>query len=640
MYMVQLLFNIGLLLVVHGFECDEHAKICETSLDVHLRLPMMATQGPVYPHNGKLYMYNVTKPSNAMPINKDEIITADGKEDSSRMVVTANGTLPGPSIIVYEGQTVVVHVKNNLQSQATTIHWHGLDMKDNPWMDGAPYITQCPIAPGQKFTYKFTAKPVGTFWYHSHMGHQRLNGLFGAFIVRQKSARNVPRMTEHILQVFEWNHDHGSDADEAYESMEGVFINRRKLSKSVQLDHIHYTTYYTHAGLFNGRGRFWNTSTTHNGAPLETFNVEASEKYLFRVICTGALYPWRISVDNHNITLVASDAFELEPEVVESFVISPGERYSFTLETNQPVGNYWIRGETLERTRTRKAEAILRYKGASETDPTTSKSVCTSEDKCTIVNCPFPFYPENENVNCIRMTSLRTKLNVPTPHAVPGKFQEYFLNFAFPSDDPMVDEGPAAINGRAFTLPPVSALTQAQEITNQCSDQDCGEGKLCQCFNSLTINKDDLIQMTFLNTGNFRQDDHPVHMHGHAFMVIKVGYGEYNMTTGAFIRDNQDIDCRGNMCNDATWRNSSWLNGNVPDITGRGAVIKDTVYVPSGGYVTVRFPATMPGIWFLHCHIDLHANDGMAMVLNESFAEIPKPPAGFPECRNFEVPIN
>jgi FtsP/CotA-like multicopper oxidase with cupredoxin domain len=51
----------------------------------------------------------------------------------------------------------------------------------------------------------------------------------------------------------------------------------------------------------------------------------------------------------------------------------------------------------------------------------------------------------------------------------------------------------------------------------------------------------------------------------------------------------------------------------------RGAVLKDTVIVPSGGYVVVRFPATTPGIWFLHCHIDMHSNDGMAMVLHQFY---------------------
>jgi hypothetical protein len=48
-------------------------------------------------------------------------------------------------------------------------------------------------------------------------------------------------------------------------------------------------------------------------------------------------------------------------------------------------------------------------------------------------------------------------------------------------------------------------------------------------MNSLSVNKDDLIQMTFLNMGQGRIDDHPVHMHGHAFMVVKVGYGVLSM---------------------------------------------------------------------------------------------------------------
>jgi hypothetical protein len=42
------------------------------------------------------------------------------------------------------------------------------------------------------------------------------------------------------------------------------------------------------------------TDKTNNGAPLEIFKLTRGQKYLFRVIGTGALYPWRISVDQHN----------------------------------------------------------------------------------------------------------------------------------------------------------------------------------------------------------------------------------------------------------------------------------------------------------------------------------------------------
>ena len=46
-----------------------------------------------------------------------------------------------------------------------------------PHMDGASYITQCPILPNNEFTYELQLLPEGTFWYHAHLGLERSNGL-------------------------------------------------------------------------------------------------------------------------------------------------------------------------------------------------------------------------------------------------------------------------------------------------------------------------------------------------------------------------------------------------------------------------------------------------------------------------------
>lgn len=79
-------------------------------------------------------------------------MTADGV---NRLIEAVNGTLPGPPIVVYEGQTVIVHIKNTLLSNSATIHFHGLHQRDTPFFDGMPYITQCPIAAGQTFSHRF-----------------------------------------------------------------------------------------------------------------------------------------------------------------------------------------------------------------------------------------------------------------------------------------------------------------------------------------------------------------------------------------------------------------------------------------------------------------------------------------------------
>ncbi|KAH3808727.1 hypothetical protein DPMN_137085, partial [Dreissena polymorpha] len=53
------------------------------------------------------------------------------------------------------------------------------------------------------------------------------------------------------------------------------------------------------------------------------------------------------------------------------------------------------------------------------------------------------------------------------------------------------------------------------------------------------------------------------------------------------------------------------------------------------GYVVVRFISDYPGMWFLHCHIDLHNTNGMGMVIDEGDSK-PTSPIDFPVCRNFE----
>ena len=110
----------------------------------------------------------------------------DGK--TYRLAIAVNGQIPGPTLIVYEGQNVTVHVKNNLTSEGISIHWHGMHQRGTPWMDGVGQVTQCPIGPQSTFSYKYTATPSGTFWYHSHSGAQRTDGFFGALIVKERNA--------------------------------------------------------------------------------------------------------------------------------------------------------------------------------------------------------------------------------------------------------------------------------------------------------------------------------------------------------------------------------------------------------------------------------------------------------------------
>ena len=48
----------------------------------------------------------------------------------------------------------MVKVINAMVNEATTIHWHGINQRKTPWMDGVSGVSQCPIQPGESFTYR------------------------------------------------------------------------------------------------------------------------------------------------------------------------------------------------------------------------------------------------------------------------------------------------------------------------------------------------------------------------------------------------------------------------------------------------------------------------------------------------------
>ncbi|XP_048741747.1 uncharacterized protein LOC125655476 isoform X2 [Ostrea edulis] len=637
--------SVILILAKNGsaFTCDKHASICETSLDISTALTMFHEKElAIFPKGGLLYRYDVKNITAATPVNIDEVNTADGWE-MQRVVIVANGTLPGPTITVYEDQTLIVHVKNNLYSDTVTIHWHGLPQKDTPYMDGVGFVTQCPINPGQTFTHTFKARPSGTYWYHSHVGAQRAKGLYGALIIKERHPPHIVHgvAEEFVMQIQDWNHAYGVDQAFLYADV-GVVLNRIEIKNSMALDGSKFGPWYAQSALINGKGRYNDPIThTHNEAPLEVFKVHRHRNYRFRVINAAAMYPYRISIDSHPLTVVATDGYYIKPVVVESVILHPGERFDFIIQANENVGNYMIRGQTLEVDRRTIGEAILHYEGADQNyiNIFSTRTQCLSSKECLVLNCPFSFYPNEKHTQCITMDAIKSNDPTGVPDVQPGAFQEYFLNFAFPG----LTFKPDSVNGIEFRFPTVSGISQPTEITEQCSKVDCGEQKVCSCTNTIDLNHNDTVQFVFVNMGIGKGWSHPIHMHGHSFYVIKMGYGNYNTSTGEFISQNSDIDCRGgttqdkSFCNDATWSDPSWKNGNIPGLNLVDPPQKDTIIVPSGGYVVVRIRADNPGLWIMHCHIQLHSADGMTLLLNESFPNLPPVPKDFPTCRGFKT---
>ncbi|MGH7461754.1 MAG: multicopper oxidase family protein, partial [Longimicrobiales bacterium] len=112
-----------------------------------------------------------------------------------------NGSVPGPTIQVNEGDRVRIIVDNHLP-EPTSMHWHGFEIPVE--MDGMPIISQPLIQPGERFVYEFTLKQNGTFFYHSHMAMQEMMGMIGLFIMhpRQAFRPRVDKDFGFVLQEF------------------------------------------------------------------------------------------------------------------------------------------------------------------------------------------------------------------------------------------------------------------------------------------------------------------------------------------------------------------------------------------------------------------------------------------------------
>ncbi|KAM7361883.1 multicopper oxidase 4 [Cochliomyia hominivorax] len=553
-------------------ECVTNQKMtCYYYMIVHYD----ETMGPKcsrYLNPKNLYKYGdreYINPYNIDGINRasdfDDCKYADGVKTE---IMVVNGQLPGLTIETCFGDTIVADIINSMH-ETTTIHWHGIHQYTNPHMDGVPHVTQYPIEPGQAYRYRFEVDHAGTHWWHSHTDHQRAFGLAGAMIVRQPRKENVHAQlydfdyTDHVIMIQDWM----NDLDETR-------------PKSI---------------LINGLGR--NAEDSKNKPILYAkFSVARGGRYRFRVIFNGVTNcPVSLSIDQHDLMVIASDGNDIEPLVVQKLTFHGGERFDFILNANKPVENYWIRVKGYSFCAREKLyqEAILHYLGA---------------DRLSMPKGPKPTYAY-EPPNAIEFNGLDVS-SLPSRKQFSFNEAKALLLKTKPTQSPDItlytsmnvakrgDTFLFQMDDITFTLPRVSMLQTrnlgiGKLFCNRTQQFGLGFNCLkrhCKCTNVIQVPAFKHIEIVVSGKSNTA---HPIHLHGYTFRVVGMGVlGEDK------IDKIEEIDRR----NPFPRRLSK-------------APLKDTVLVPAFGYTILRFYANNPGYWILHCHISIHAERGMASVL-------------------------
>ena len=644
--------------------CPLDAEVCEITLTVSRMTTLTAysvlngARGmfgvPLTVNSGGDYDFVYGAPSG--PTTLFEPIPGDGI--TRRNLFVFNDQFPGPTLIGYTNQKVQVRVVNNLIKDAVSVHWHGMHLPGTPYMDGSPFVTQCPIHPRNDFVYEFQLYPQGTFWYHAHFGTEVSNGLYGALIVvpRDPPPTDYIDMPEaHTLLLNEWFPVNSEDwqldpilfSDPINETVRFSTVPIHDGSEGGFSPFI--------GGLINQAGWLYTADRTSctriANTKLPFFNVDQGNSYRFRLIGSQANIALRFSIQGHRLRLAAADGFETNTPIeiaqeVEYIILHAGERYDFILNANESIDNYVMIAETLEVpsileereycVKAHRAYSVLHYNGANDTLPSDFDSYdpaarCASS-QCFAINCPFENYPSVLNTECINLHQLQ----LTTPEVVPSNdvSETVFLNFGFSNG--------LSVNSRVFSFPSSPILSQRGNIddSNFCEySQDEAQLGVTNCIHTYTA-QTETVEMVFMALVNpavpHFASAHPVHIHGHHFRVLHTGYPSYT-TSGIVEALNPDITCEGDggSCHVGV----SWTGGTPPpsecEVNGT-CPTKDTVMVPTGGYVRVRFSRENWGWWLLHCHIESHFILGMAMIVNATAAPgAVAPPVNYPQCGSY-----
>ncbi|HAK61439.1 MAG TPA: copper oxidase [Nitrospiraceae bacterium] len=246
----------------------------------------------------------------------------------SVQAMTINGTIPGPALRFREGDRARIHVKNTMNVE-TSIHWHGLLVP--PGMDGVPFVSFPPIAPGATFTYAFTLRQSGTYWYHSHTSLQEQSGVYGGIAIEPRGGK-PHRGKDHVVVLSDWTDDdphavlrtlrRGSEwfaiekgsgqsiIGAARIGMLGDYFSR-ELQRMPPMDIADVA--YDHF-LANGKSEL-----TIPAAPGETVRL--------RIIDGSATTFFHLTYAGGPLTIVSADGQDVRPVKIERLLIGVAETY-------------------------------------------------------------------------------------------------------------------------------------------------------------------------------------------------------------------------------------------------------------------------------------------------------------------------
>ncbi|RWA09245.1 hypothetical protein EKO27_g5871 [Xylaria grammica] len=486
-----------------------------------------------------------------------------------RDMIVVNGQFPGPLIEANWGDWVEVTVTSNITGpdEGTTIHWHGLLQKQTPFFDGVPGISQCPVAPGESFTYRFRADHVGTSFYHSHYSAQINAGVVGPIVFHGPKSQRWEYDVGPVL-VTDWFHK------EYFQIVQGVVGSGADRKPA-----------FSDNNLINGKMNV-DCSLKEDDRPcisnagISKFQLKPGKDNLLRIINGGSSGLQYFSVDEHDMTVISMDFVPIKPYRTNVITLGAGQRSEVIIHGK--VGkdakkSYWMRSNIstiCALPRQPYALAALYY-SARDAEAQIKPSSKAQQYNLKRFGCG------NEPLT---VTRPQYPLPVKKPHTTITINVQDTLN-ATGNDVYLLNNQTSRVNYNAPILKAVTEGNASEPYEPLWNAYELGGGK--RAVRIIWENqKVDPADPNFYNT-TFA---HPLHLHGHDFQVLAAGSGPWD----------------GRIAVDAMRR--------------------DTHLLPPNGHLVVQFETDNPGVWPFHCHVAWHASSGFSISILERLSDLVKIP--------------
>ncbi|CAD5218067.1 unnamed protein product [Bursaphelenchus xylophilus] len=446
-------------------------------------------------------------------------------------VVTLNGETPGPDIRVPLGGEVIMRVINRLDSEAITLHVHGMDKKNMWYTDGVAFVQQCPVTSGSSHSYRFIADTPGTMWYHGHLNNDRGDGLLGGFVVQTEDEKIkridgsfVEAEREYMMILQDWAELVSGETWEMHVHMTMKWVGHGFDDEARQKCWAPKRTYDGSniggsiplaAILVNNKGWYNQEDIRNRPArlPLTTYQIKRGEHQRYRVVNGGVSQGLMVWCEGHQITVISADGVDVDPVVVDALMVFPGERYDihiqglanpdrkkyrFIIDTIEYFNWDWTVGDI------QVGLANLEYEDADLPDSNTvdfSHSHCSATKRCVILNCPFLDFKKSLNFTCLGAHKLQNAEQIEGDEDMLERkmfrdgFKEVFANMHFDNH----------IDGYMYQSPkgiPYYHYGHMSSVALACDPFKCDRyhsfkwNHDCDCFFHYEFNLGDIVQVS------------------------------------------------------------------------------------------------------------------------------------------------